>query len=174
MSPRLFSRAPNFAYRTRQGGILERQVPFTWGQLIGVAGCSVAIAFVSACSASRPMTPFRQSETASEAGVRDLQLALVESRAAAGDRRAQLELGIRYEEGRGVERNLKRARQLYSHAAADSGGPVWTYIPSVGKGRTSRTVMVSNVPKTRGLAEAKERLRLIEIKLRMEPQDPGD
>ncbi len=43
-------------------------------------------------------------------------------RAAAGDKVAQLELGIRYEEGRGVPVSRRRAERLYRMAASHSGG----------------------------------------------------
>lgn len=39
---------------------------------------------------------------------------------------------VRYEEGRGLPIDLLRAERLYSLAAADSGGAMWVYVPSVG------------------------------------------
>ncbi len=79
-------------------------------------------------------------------------------RAQTGDKYAQLELGIRYEEGNGVERNLKRAKKLYAAAASDSGGKVWVYSPPVGNGTSGRVIPVDAGPKQYGLAEAKRRL----------------
>jgi hypothetical protein len=43
-------------------------------------------------------------------------------RAAEGDKAAQLELGIRFEEGRGVQASRRRAERLYWMAASYSGG----------------------------------------------------
>jgi hypothetical protein len=47
------------------------------------------------------------------AGAADAELQSLAGRARAGDKDAQLELGIRYEEGRGVERDSESARRLY-------------------------------------------------------------
>jgi len=84
------------------------------------------------------------------------------SRARAGDKQAQLELGIRFEEGRGVERDLKKARKLYAKAAASSGGRIWVYSPPVGNGTSGRVIPVNAGPRQHGLAEAKRRLEGLE------------
>ncbi len=83
-------------------------------------------------------------------------------RAQAGDKYAQLELGIRYEEGDGVERNLTRAKKLYKAAASDDGGKIWVYSPPVGNGTSGRVIPVDAGPKRYGLAEAKVRLGRLE------------
>jgi hypothetical protein len=83
-------------------------------------------------------------------------------RAQAGDKHAQLELGIRYEEGRGVERDLGRARKFYRAAASDSGGTKWIYSPSVGNGSKGRVIPVHTGPAQAGLTEAKVRLERLE------------
>ena len=82
-------------------------------------------------------------------------------RAQAGDKHAQLELGIRFEEGNGVERDLKRAKGLYRAAATDSGGTIWVYSPPVGNS-PGRTIPINKGPKQLGLAKAKERLEGLE------------
>lgn len=79
-------------------------------------------------------------------------------RARTHDKEAQLQLGIAYEEGRGVARDTGRARKLYAVAAADSGGTIWVYQPPVKKGGSGRVVPVNMGSKTVGLAEAKDRL----------------
>ncbi|WOE74577.1 hypothetical protein [Alterisphingorhabdus coralli] len=81
------------------------------------------------------------------------------SRAQAGDKQAQLDLGIRFEEGRGVARDLKTARKLYERAAKDSGGLMWVYSPPVGNGSSGRVVPLNTGVKQVGLAEAKSLIR---------------
>ena len=64
------------------------------------------------------------------------------ARASAGDKQAQLDLGIRFEEGAGVARDLTSAKKLYRQAASDSGGTIWVYTPPVGNGTRGRVVPV--------------------------------
>lgn len=52
----------------------------------------------------------------------------------AAQKAAQLELGIRYEEGNGLPVDLKRARKLYRAAAAPSGGATYVYVFATQKG----------------------------------------
>lgn len=67
------------------------------------------------------------------AGAADAELQALAMRAQGGDKQAQLELGIRYEEGRGVPRDLERARSLYFEAATrPSRQRVAAYIPTPG------------------------------------------
>jgi hypothetical protein len=79
-----------------------------------------------------------------------------------GDKHAQLELGIRFEEGRGVERDLDKAKKLYRLAASDSGGRIWVYSPPVGNGTKGRVIPVDAWPKFAGLTAARKRLEGIE------------
>jgi hypothetical protein len=80
------------------------------------------------------------------------------ARAQAGDKHAQLELGIAFEEGREVTCNLARAEKLYRLAAADSGGTMWVYSPPVREGTSGRVLPLDRGPKVNGLEEAKRRL----------------
>ncbi len=96
------------------------------------------------------------------AGAADPELQSLAQRARAGDKQAQLELGIRYEEGRGVPVDLARARRLYRLAARDSGGTIWVYSPPVGEnGRGQVIPLNTGVPQS-GLREALLRLDRIE------------
>jgi len=61
------------------------------------------------------------SESAQEKA--DAQLAALNKKALAGDTWAQLQLGIAFEFGQGVEKNLEQAMRWY-HIAADRGNPV--------------------------------------------------
>ncbi len=90
-------------------------------------------------------------------GAADEDLQQLARRAQAGDKHAQLELGIRYEEGRGVPRDIRKAKRLYTIAAADSGGTIHVYMPPVGKNGQGRIVPVSDGPVRRGLLQAKIR-----------------
>lgn len=80
-------------------------------------------------------------------------------RAQAGDKRAQLDLGIRFEEGKGVPRDTRRAMKLYRQAASDSGGRIWVYAPSPGNDAPARVMPVDKGPRQAGLEEAKRRLQ---------------
>lgn len=83
-------------------------------------------------------------------------------RAQIGDKQAQLDLGIRFEEGAGVPVDRKRATKLYRLAAIDSGGPVWVYIPSVTEGRQGRVIQVGDGSRKPGLIQARLRLEAME------------
>lgn len=93
-----------------------------------------------------------------EGAAGDPVLRLLAQRAAAGDKRAQLDLGIRYEEGRGVELNKAKAKRLYRLAGSDSGGTLWVYTPSVGNGAPGRVMSLDRGPRRAGLEEAQSRL----------------
>lgn len=79
-------------------------------------------------------------------------------RARAGDKTAQLELGIIFEEGRGVVRDIEKAESLYRQAASDSSGRIWVYTPSPGDGTGGHVVQVDHGARTAGMPEAKLRL----------------
>ena len=83
--------------------------------------------------------------------------------ARAGDKHAQLQLGIRYEEGRSVPVNVRRAARLYRAAAATTGGQHVLHIPARGGGGVS-AVQVNGGALRHGLPEA--RLRLMRIACR--------
>ena len=78
--------------------------------------------------------------------------------ASTGSKHAQLELGIRFEEGIGMIPDLKKAHKLYGLAASNSGGTIWVYSPPVGNGTTGRVIPINTGPVRPGLPEAKRRL----------------
>lgn len=121
--------------------------------LAAVTLVSVALFAAGGCSAP---TSYMGISLAPGATAPELQ-GLARS-AHAGDKQAQLQLGIAYEEGRGVARDMGRARKLYALAAADGGGTIWVYQPPLKKGGSGRVVPVNLGPKVVGLAEAKDRL----------------
>lgn len=96
-------------------------------------------------------------QDAQQAAVLDLA-----RRAQARDKQAQLELGIRYEEGRGVPVDRMRAKEFYKLAASDSGGSLWIYSPPVGNKTRGRVIAVDAGPRQIGLPEAKKRLQRLE------------
>jgi TPR repeat protein len=79
-------------------------------------------------------------------------------RAQAGDKLAQLNLGIAFEEGRDVAADNVSARKLYLAAANNSGGSKWIYQPSVVHGQPGRVVAINTGAFQEGLVEAKDRL----------------
>lgn len=85
-------------------------------------------------------------------------------RAQAGDKHAQLELGIAFEEGRGVLRDLDKAEKFYRAAATDSGGTLWVYSPPVGNGAAGRVIPVDRGPVREALLEAKRRLGALQAR----------
>jgi TPR repeat protein len=91
-------------------------------------------------------------------GAASAELQGLAMRAQAGDKQAQLDLGIAYEEGRGVSVDLGKARKLYRLASADTGGTAWVYVPGTRTGETGRVTPVSLGARQRGLREAKVRL----------------
>jgi hypothetical protein len=120
------------------------------------AACLAASLALTSCAAPSSYMGIDLAGPAVSAEAAELQL--LARRAQAGDKRAQLNLGIRYEEGRGVPQDLKRARELYQRAAATTGGTMWVYQPPVSKGAKGGVVPVDSGPKLYGLQEAKRRL----------------
>ncbi len=90
-------------------------------------------------------------------GIASVDLSSLARRAQSGDKQAQLELGIRFEEGLGVERNTRNACALYNRAATQTGGTIWIYVPPVGNGTTGRVMPYDTGPVVPGLSEAAER-----------------
>lgn len=85
------------------------------------------------------------------------EVQMLAQRAMAGDKQAQLDLGIRFEEGNGVPHDTKRAMNLYRAAASDSGRRMWVYAPSPGNGAPARVIPIDRGPRQKGLEEAKRR-----------------
>ncbi len=126
---------------------------------------AVALAFGSlslpACAKSYAGVPLA-------AGAADPELQSLARRAKSGDKRAQLELGTRYEEGRGVTPNRKRAERLYRSAAMQIGGVRMAYVPAAGKNGRGATVPISGGRLVPGLPEAAARLAALQRGKRLE------
>ena len=81
--------------------------------------------------------------------------------AQAGDKQAQLELGILFEEGRGIARDLQKAKTLYLMAATPNSGQIWIYSPSGGGAGRGRVMQIDGGKQQPGLPEAKVRLEAL-------------
>jgi len=81
-------------------------------------------------------------------------------RARAGDKKAQLDLGMRFEEGRGVPYNRRHALTLYERAAVDTGPSLAMFSPAV-NGKDSGQVIYGGraAGAQKGLEEARIRHR---------------
>jgi len=117
----------------------------------------LATALLLTACANRSYMGIPLAESAGDPVLRTLA-----QRAAAGDKRAQLDLGIRYEEGRGVPANLARAESLYRLAASDEPRKKWIYTPPVGNGTSGRVIAVDRPVPGPGLFEAQQRLQQLE------------
>jgi hypothetical protein len=91
------------------------------------------------------------------AGAADPELQQLARQAASGDRSSQLELGIRYEEGRGLPADPRRAEQLYRNAAGGEDNGRLAYVPGVG-GRPGSWTLLNGGGGGDGLPEASLRL----------------
>lgn len=94
-------------------------------------------------------------------GQAPLELQELAQRARIGDQQAQLDLGIRFEEGKGVSVDKKHATRLYRQAASNYGGTIWVYSPSPGNGAPARVIPMENGATQFGLEEARQRLSAI-------------
>ena len=101
-------------------------------------------------------------------GAAEPELQQLAQRAAAGSKPALLELGIRYEEGRGVPVDLPRAARLYGQAAATTGGTMFVYSPPVGQAKYGSVIPITTGPVVPGLPDARERLRALQARRRAE------
>jgi hypothetical protein len=96
-------------------------------------------------------------------GAAPLGLQALAGRAQAGDKRAQLDLGIAFEEGILVLQDFVKAKLLYKLAATDDGGPMWVYVPPV-NGSRGRVLAVGNRPVNQGIVEARKRLSTLKVR----------
>lgn len=95
-------------------------------------------------------------------GAADPTIQQLAERARSGDKQAQLELGIAFEEGRGVPQSITHARLLYRLAASESGGPIWVYVPASDGGDIPRVMKIDREQKVGGLDEARRRLSVLD------------
>jgi TPR repeat protein len=83
------------------------------------------MAALAGCAGPSDYAGIRLAAGAAEPGLQALA-----RRARAGDRSAQIELGSRFEEGRGVPLDRARACAIYLHQRAADSGDMWIYSPA--------------------------------------------
>ena len=125
-------------------------------RLISIVAVAAALPLTACTPSSYRGIPFA-------AGAADPGLQALAQRARSGDKLAQLELGIRFEEGIGVPVDLGRAERLYRAAATASGGTIMVYVPGI-RGRPGTVMPMSTGPRMPGLKEARNRLRALEAR----------
>jgi TPR repeat protein len=106
----------------------------------------------------------------------DEALRALAGRAAAGDKRAQLALGIRFETGDGVPVDLRRAERLYRLAATTTGDVRDVYFSSVHMKTPGKVLRTYEAPRF-GVPEAQARLEALRERrraaARQAPGEPG-
>lgn len=127
-------------------------------QLLRLMPATLVILALGACASSEYMG------ISLKPGMAAIELQELARRAQAGDKYAQLALGIRLEEGRDVPVDVEHARRLYEMAASDSGGTIWVYSPPVSHDTKGRVIPITLGQKHVGLQEAKERIKAISKK----------
>jgi TPR repeat protein len=124
-----------------------------WGSLAVPLLASLALA---ACAAPSSYMGISFAPGAAASNLQDLA-----RRAQAGDKQAQLDLGIAYEEGRGDGVDLKRAEALYWMAAADTGRVVLVHSLPYGNGAHGRVLLIQPHRRQAAIPEARKRLETI-------------
>ncbi|MEA3017205.1 MAG: hypothetical protein QOI38_1927 [Sphingomonadales bacterium] len=120
--------------------------------LRAAAGAALALGALAACNG----TPDRYQGISLSAENGDEDLRAIARLAAAGNKRAQLALGIRFETGDGVPVDLRRAARLYRLAAATTHNRD-AYYPSVRMKTAGKLLRTYETPRF-GLPEAQARL----------------
>ncbi|TFI56527.1 sel1 repeat family protein [Sphingomonas parva] len=123
---------------------------------IGILALLSSAALTACAASSYAGIPLRPG--GADAALQDLA-----RRAQSGDKQAQLDLGIRYEEGRGVPVDLKRARRLYAAAATTSGGTQLSHFPATPK-TPAAAVPIDTGPRQDGLSAARARLAALDAR----------
>jgi len=118
----------------------------------------ISAAALAGCAAQ----PYRFAGISLNSAAHPPEVRSLAERAAAGDKVAQLELGIRYEEGRGVPVSRRRAERLYRMAASYSGGGrEYEYFRPMRPGGRSHITSVERGRFVPGLPEARARLEAL-------------
>lgn len=124
------------------------------------------LASVSGCSAASYMGIPLNTASGDPSGLQ--QLAAL---ARAGDKQAQLELGIAFEEGRGVPVSFQKAEKLYSQASRSDTGLRGIWSPGVGSSPGQLTY-IDGVHASGPLLSARIRLNRLRERLGSNPDRP--
>ncbi|MEM6856783.1 MAG: SEL1-like repeat protein [Pseudomonadota bacterium] len=87
----------------------------------------------------------------------------------AGNKRAQLELGMRYEVGHGLPVDWERAERLYRRAASGTGQTAQVYEPASFRGERGVVTSVETGAETSGLPESQVHLDALRKRMRANP-----
>jgi hypothetical protein len=118
----------------------------------------LAAATLAACASQ----PARFEGISFASASHPLEVRALAERAAGGDKVAQLELGIRYEEGLGLPVSRRRAERLYGMAAEHSGGGrEYDYFRPMRPGGRSHVIPIERGRFVPGLPEARARLEAL-------------
>jgi TPR repeat protein len=117
-----------------------------------------ALLLAGALAAAGCAAPSSYAGISLKPGAAEPALQALALRAQAGDKQAQLDLGIRYEQGNGVRPSREHAIRLYSKAARASGGVTYVYNPPVAKGQLGALHRIDGGVVRSGLPEAARRL----------------
>jgi TPR repeat protein len=112
--------------------------------------CAFLAAAFSGCAHAAKCPPIHDYKS--------VAISSLECAAGARDKLAQLELGIRYETGKDVIRDLDRAEHFYALAARTDREHDYTYVPPVGHQKYGRVASLGNGAVRPGLIEAAVRL----------------
>jgi TPR repeat protein len=132
------------------------------GVIANAAWLTVLALPISACGAPSSYMGIDLGTLPRSADQAEVQV--LAKRAQGGDKQAQLALGIRYEEGRGLPIDYRRAKALYVRAAQSNPGSLWIYSPAAGKGTRGRVISVDGGSVQSGLREARLRLRRLKAR----------
>ena len=125
---------------------------------IALAAALISAAAVTGCAAQ----PERFAGISFDSASHPPEVRALAERAAEGDKMAQLELGIRYEEGRGVAADRRRAQRLYQMAATHSGGGrQYEFFRPMRPGGRWHVIPIEGGPFVPGLPEARARLEAL-------------
>ena len=129
-------------------------------------GLAAALALAALAALPACASPSSYAGISLKPGAADPEIQALALRAQAGDKQAQLELGMLYEEGLRLPRDLDRARTLYKAAASDTGGTNYVYAPPVSGDGPGQLIHIPAVAGRRGLDEARLRLEALRARLR--------
>ena len=104
--------------------------------------------FLTGCASTQYMGIPLQSDAA------DPKLQELAIKAEGGDKQAQLDLGIRFFEGDGVDVDTRRACRLFRMSASDTAGQLWIYTPSPGGGAPAQVMPIASTTPAYGLQAA--------------------
>ena len=136
----------------------------SFGTVLAIVVLTLMELSLSACAGSSQYYGIELVSTSTGTSAEQRELQELARRAKSGDKQAQLELGIRYEEGVRLPQDLKRAEKLYRLASEASGDEITYYQPSSELGKPGIVVTEKIDGGLPGLPAAKARLIALRAK----------